>query len=69
MNNLGSLPEFFVGAGRDGLNADEAGALLDTGGIVLQTSRAAVFFLVPRQWTDYVLPLRISAFPPRTSTG
>jgi hypothetical protein len=45
----------------DGLYADEADAMLDTWQhAYFQTPGLRLFFLVPRVWTDYRLPLRIS---------
>ena len=45
----------------DGLFADEADALLNTWELsYFKSSGLRVFFLVPRQWTDFYLPLDIS---------
>jgi hypothetical protein len=45
----------------DGLYADEAQALLNTWELsYFKSTGLRVFFLVPRAWTDYYLPLQIS---------
>ena len=45
----------------DGLFADEADALLNTWELsYFKSAGLRVFFLVPREWTDYYLPLEIS---------
>src|SRR6185369_15740077 len=45
----------------DGLFADEAQALLNTWELsYFKSSGRRVFFLVPRAWTDFYLPLDIS---------
>jgi hypothetical protein len=65
MDNLGSLRKSFSAAlVHDGLNADEAEALLNTWeASYFKRPGLRLFFLVPRQWTDDVLPLRISGVP------
>jgi len=65
MENLAALRKSFSSAlVRDGLNADEAEALLNTWeASYFKRPGLRLFFLVPRQWTDYVLPLRISGVP------
>lgn len=48
----------------DGLYADEATALLSTWQwSYFESSGLRVFYLVPRQWTDFYLPLSISGNP------
>jgi hypothetical protein len=45
----------------NGLFADEAQALLDTWEIsYFKSAGLRVFFIVPRAWTDYYLPLKVS---------
>lgn len=45
----------------DGLNADEADALLNTWeASYFQSAGLRLFFLAPRAWTDHVLPLKVS---------
>src|SRR6202000_235123 len=44
-----------------GLFADEAQAMLDTWQIsYFKSSGSRVFFIVPRDWTDHYLPLKVS---------
>ena len=51
----------------DGLFADEADALLNTWEIsYFKSAGLRLFFLVPRAWTDRVLPLTVSGAPPTT---
>ena len=46
---------------KDGLFADEADALLNTWEVsYFKSPGTRLFFLVPRAWTDHVLPLEIS---------
>jgi hypothetical protein len=50
-----------AGLVNDGLNADEADALLNTwDASYFRRPGLRLFFLVPRQWTDHVLPLKVS---------
>ena len=50
-----------------GLFADEADALLNTWEVsYFKSAGLRLFFLVPRAWTDRVLPLTISGAPPTT---
>ena len=45
----------------DGLNPDEATAMLETWRrVYFQSPGLRLFFLVPREWTDAVLPLKLS---------
>jgi hypothetical protein len=45
----------------DGLFADEANGLLNTWEVSYFRSHGTrLFFMVPRAWTDYVLPLKVS---------
>ena len=47
---------------KDGLFADEADALLNTWEVsYFKSPGTRLFFIVPRAWTDHVLPLEISA--------
>lgn len=49
----------------DGLHADEATAMLETWELsYFQSSGLRLFFLVPRAWTDQVLPLEVSSSLP-----
>ncbi len=49
---------------KDGLYADEATALLSTWQwSYFESPGVRVFYLVPRQWTDFILPLSISGNP------
>jgi hypothetical protein len=59
---LGALrSEMHAGLVADGLNPDEADALLNTwDASYFRSHGMRLFFLVPRAWTDYVLPLRTS---------
>lgn len=59
--NLFTLRKDFSAAlVRDGLNADEAEALLNTWeASYFKRPGLRLFYLVPRQWTDQVLPLHI----------
>lgn len=53
--------EMHDGMVADGLNPDEADALLNTwDASYFRSSGLRLFFLVPRAWTDYVLPLKTS---------
>jgi len=53
--------EMHEGLKADGLNPDEADALLNTwDASYFRSHGLRLFFLVPRVWTDYVLPLRTS---------
>jgi hypothetical protein len=53
--------EMHQGLVEDGLNRDEAAALLNTWeASYFQSAGLRVFFLVPRAWTDHVLPLKLS---------
>ncbi len=63
--NLTSLRNSFSTAlVHDGLNADEAEALLNTWeASYFRRPGLRLFYLVPRQWTDYELPLRITGVP------
>jgi hypothetical protein len=65
MDNLAALRKSFSSAlVRDGLNADEAEALLNTWeASYFKRPGLRLFFLAPRQWTDFVLPLRITGVP------
>ena len=45
----------------DGLNADEADALLNTWkASYFQSPGLRLFYLLPREWTDHVLPMKLS---------
>lgn len=61
-SRLGALrSEMHVGLVADGLNPDEADALLNTwDASYFRSHGMRLFFLVPRLWTDYVLPIRTS---------
>jgi hypothetical protein len=51
--------EMHEGLVGDGLNTDEADALLNTwDASYFRSHGMRLFFLVPRQWTDYVLPMK-----------
>ncbi|HLY11684.1 MAG TPA: hypothetical protein VKW04_20455 [Planctomycetota bacterium] len=53
--------DMHAGLVADGLNSDEAEALLNTwDASYFRSSGLRLFFLVPRAWTDFVLPLRTS---------
>ncbi len=53
--------EMHEGLVGDGLNSDEAEALLNTWqASYFQSAGLRLFFLVPRAWTDHVLPLKAS---------
>ena len=53
--------EMHEGLKADGLNPDEADALLNTwDASYFRSHGLRLFFLVPRVWTDYVLPLKTS---------
>ncbi|HLY72591.1 MAG TPA: hypothetical protein VKU80_00605 [Planctomycetota bacterium] len=53
--------EMHDGLVAEGLHSDEAEALLNTwDASYFRSSGLRLFFLVPRAWTDYVLPLRTS---------
>lgn len=62
MSRLGALrAEMHEGLVKDGLNPDEADALLNTwDASYFRSHGMRLFFLVPRAWTDYVLPLKTS---------
>lgn len=56
--------EMKAAAVADGLNTDEAEALLSTWELSYFKSQGLrLFFLVPQQWTDLVLPLEVSGNP------
>jgi len=59
---LGALrADMHAGLVADGLNPDEADALLNTwDASYFRSHGQRLFFLVPRAWTDYVLPLKTS---------
>ncbi len=65
LDNLAALRKSFASALTSaGLNADEAQALLNTWeASYFKRPGLRLFFLVPRQWTDHVLPLTISGVP------
>jgi hypothetical protein len=62
MSRLGALRvEMRDALVKDGLNTDEAEALLNTwDASYFRSHGMRLFFLVPHAWTDYVLPLRTS---------
>jgi len=62
MSRLASLrEEMRDGLVKEGLNTDEAEALLNTwDASYFRAHGLRLFFLVPRAWTDYVLPLKTS---------